>query len=82
MDSASIPCSTLVEPVQVVPAEFYYFGARDMARGAAEYHQHYDVGQAVADVPSVRPAEIGDGRGEFHQSFQNAATESGFISYI
>ena len=58
----------LAEPVQVVPAEFYYFGTRDMPLGAAEHHQHYDVGQSVADVPLVRPAEIGDGRGDFISS--------------
>ena len=70
----------LAEPVQVVPAEFYYFGTRDMLRGAAEHHQHYDVGQSVADVPLVRPAEIGDGRGEFYQFFQNAAAmDFGFV---
>ena len=67
------------ESVQVVRAELYYLGTHGMPRGAAENHQHYDIRQTVADVPFVRPAEIGDGRGEIYQFFQNAATEFGII---
>ena len=53
--------------------------SHDMPRGAAEHHQHYDVGQSVAYVPLVRPAEIGDERGEFYPFFQNAAMEFGLV---
>ena len=67
------------EFVQVVPAEFYYFGTHDISRSAAEYHQYYDIRQTVADVPFVRPAEIRNGCGEVYQFFQNAATEFRFI---
>ena len=48
-------------------------------KAAAEYHQHYDVGQTMADIPLAGSAEIGDGGSEIHQFSQNAATEFGFI---
>lgn len=50
----------LAESVEIVPAEFYYFGAPGMPRSATEYHQYYDICQAMADVHPVGPAEIVD----------------------
>ncbi len=43
-----------------LPNSINYTGTPCMSAGASKYHQHDDVGESVADVSFVRPAEIGD----------------------